>query len=52
MQIPLALLFDYPTIAGFAQELEQLQIKMMKNADNLEAILKELEQNDNGGKST
>ena len=51
MQIPLALLFEYPTIASFAQQLEQLQLKLMMNADNLEAMLKDLEWNDGGDKS-
>ena len=51
MQVPLALLFEYPTIATFAQQLEQLQLKLMINADNLEAMLKELEQNDGSDKS-
>ena len=51
MQIPLALLFEYPTIATFAQQLEQLQLELMKNADNLEAMLKELEQNEDSDKS-
>ncbi|MEJ2566780.1 MAG: amino acid adenylation domain-containing protein, partial [Gammaproteobacteria bacterium] len=52
MQVPLALLFEHPTIATFAQALEQLQINMMMDADNLEAMLSEVERSDGRGTST
>ena len=51
MQIPLALLFEFPTVAEFAREVEQMQLNLLAKADNLEAILKAMRQADDGKES-
>lgn len=52
LQMPLPLLFEHPTLAAFAQEVEQQQLILMANADNLEAMLNELEQHGGTNKSS
>ena len=43
LQMPLSLLFEHPTIADFAQKLEQQQLLFMAKADDLESALNEIE---------
>lgn len=44
LQMSLPLLFEYPTLAAFAQKVDQQQLVFMTTADNMEDILSELEQ--------